>query len=114
MRPNSTAAPRAIQSGRQEWRRPVCWASWGGADGAAWGVVGVVACGAIGGVVGGIAPVTGISVETGEVGTLEARGSLELSCICWLLAGTFCSLLSVASQRGLQKALLNESLSLYG
>ena len=47
---------------------------------------------------------------------MEARGSLGLSCIywllAWLLAGTFCSLLSVASQRGLQKALSNKRLSL--
>ena len=86
------------------------------------GGVAWVACGVMGGVVGGFAlvtgiPFTGIFVEAGEVGTLEARGSLVLSCIywllAWLLAGTFCSLLSVASQRGLQKALLNDSLWLY-
>src|SRR5690349_13787304 len=124
MRPKSTATARAIQSGRQERLCSARGADDGGADGAAdvCGALGElcaagVACGATGGAVGGIASLTGILVETGEVGTLDARGSLVLSCICWLLAwllaGTFCSLLSVASQRGLQKALCNESLSLY-
>src|SRR6185437_3347043 len=94
MRPNSTAAPRAIQSGRQEWRRPARWAGCGGADGATGGIVDgavdgtVDAAGGVGdgvwvttlgGVGGVIASFTGALADAGVVGEPKARGSLELS-----------------------------------
>jgi hypothetical protein len=121
MSPNSTAAPRAIQSGRQEWPCLVPWVGCGGGAGCADGgiVDGIVdGAGGVGdgvwvtGSGGVIAPFTGALADAGAAGEPKARGSLELSCIYWLLAGTFCSLLSVASQRGLQKALFHERLSL--